>query len=103
MLNMITFEINQEELKELYLQKIEEHIQELESEVFFMNTKQLASYLNMSWNTIVTNLLYDEEFPKVRLGSKWLFNKEEVQKYMKKYYFEVCDNGGDILKYKRRG
>ncbi|WP_203248646.1 hypothetical protein [Sporosarcina beigongshangi] len=45
---MITIEVDQEKLKELYLQKIDEHLQELESEVFFMNSKQLAKYLNMS-------------------------------------------------------
>lgn len=99
---MITIEVGQEKLKELYLQKIDEHLQELESEVFFMNSKQLAIYLNMSWNTIVTHLLYDEEFPKIRLGSKWLFHKKEVGKYMEKYYNEVRKNGGSIVNYKRK-
>ncbi|KON68853.1 hypothetical protein AKG34_08645 [Peribacillus butanolivorans] len=99
---MISFEIDQELLKELYLQKVEEHLQEIEMEVFFMDSKQLATYLNMSWNTIVSHLLYDEKFPKVRLGSKWLFNRKEVQEFMKKYYVEVRNNGGDILKYKRK-
>ncbi|MBK5446459.1 MULTISPECIES: helix-turn-helix domain-containing protein [unclassified Peribacillus] len=99
---MISFEIDQELLKELYLQKVEEHLQEIEMEVFFMDSKQLVTYLNMSWNTIVSHLLYDEKFPKVRLGSKWLFNRKEVQEFMKKYYVEVRNNGGDILKYKRK-
>lgn len=99
---MISFEIDQELLKELYLQKVEEHLQEIEMEVYFMDSKQLATYLNMSWNTIVSHLLYDEKFPKVRLGSKWLFNRKEVQEFMEKYYLEVRNNGGDILKYKRK-
>ncbi|PAL05263.1 helix-turn-helix domain-containing protein [Peribacillus simplex] len=100
---MINFEIDKEQLRELYLQKVEERLEALESEVFFMNSRQLAAYLNMSWNTICENLLYDQEFPSLRLGSKWLFNKKEVQMYMDKYYIEVRNNGGDILKYKRRG
>jgi hypothetical protein len=45
---MINVEIDQEQLKELYLQKVEEHLQEIELEVFFMDSKQLAAYLNMS-------------------------------------------------------
>lgn len=100
---MINVEIDQEQLKELYLHKVEEHLKEIDLEVFFMDSKQLANYLNMSWNTIVSHLLYDEDFPKVRLGSKWLFNRKEVQEFMKKYYVEVRNNGGDILKYKRKG
>jgi lipopolysaccharide biosynthesis glycosyltransferase len=75
---MINIEVDQEKLKELYLQKIDEHLQESESDLLFMNLKQLATYLNMSWNTIVTHLLYEEEFPKIRLGSKRLFHKKEV-------------------------
>ena len=67
---MIILKVDLEKLKELYLQKIGEHLQELESEVFFMNSKQLAKYLNMSWNTIVTKNLFNVEFPKIRLGSK---------------------------------
>jgi hypothetical protein len=45
---MITIKVDQEKFKELYLQKIDEHLQELESEVFFMNSKQLGTYLNVS-------------------------------------------------------
>ena len=67
-----------------------------------MNSKQLAIYLNMSWNTIVTHLLYEEEFPKIRLGSKRLFHKKEVGKYMEKYYIEVRKSGRDINSYKQK-
>ena len=66
---MINIEVDQEKLKELYLQKIDEHLQELESDVFFMNSKQLA-------------------INKIRLGKR-LFHKKEVGKYMEKYYKEV--------------
>ncbi|WP_158232853.1 hypothetical protein [Sporosarcina sp. P2] len=94
--------VDQEKLKGLYLQKIDEHLKELESVVFFVNSKQLATYLNMSWNTIVTHILYDEEFPKIRLGSKWLFYKKEVGKYMERYNNEVRKNGGSIVSYIRK-
>ncbi|WP_210471674.1 helix-turn-helix domain-containing protein [Sporosarcina sp. 6E9] len=100
---MIVLEIDQKQLKDLYLQKVEEKLKELESEVFFMNSKQLCGYLNMSWNTIVDSFLYDDEFPSLRVGTKWLFNKKEVQKYMEKYYEELKYNGKDILKYQRKG
>ena len=100
---MISFNIDEKELKELYLQKVDERLEELEREVFFMNSKQLSAYLNLSWNTIVENFLYDEDFPCLRAGSKWLFNRKEVQEYMDNYYEEVRNNGGDILKYKRKG
>lgn len=100
---MIRVEIDEQELKNIYLQKVEERLEELESVVFFMNSKQLCEYLNMSWNTIVDSFLYDDEFPSLKVGTKWLFNRKEVQKYMEKYYDEVKTNGRDILKYRRKG
>ena len=56
----------------------------------------------MTWNTIVTLLLHGEEFPKIRLGSKWLFHKIDVGKYVEKYYNEARKNDGSIVSYKRK-
>ena len=99
---MLHLEIDEEQLRDLYLEKVEEKLEELNAEVFFLNSKQLAAYLNMSWNTIVEHLLYRDDFPSIRLGSKWLFNRKEVETYMEKYYMAVRNNGGDILRYKKK-
>ncbi len=99
---MINVEIDQELLKELYLEKVDERLAELEAEALLMNSKQLCAYLNMSWNSIVEHLLYDEEFPSLRLGAKWLFYKKEIDLFMDKFYYAVRDSGGDILKYKKK-
>lgn len=98
---MIEVRINEEELKALYLQKVDDRIREIEQDVFFMNSKQLQKYLNMSWSSIVENILHDPELGAIRLGNKWLFHKRQVDVYMQRYYEEVRNNGGDILKYRR--
>ncbi|WP_404336407.1 hypothetical protein [Planococcus rifietoensis] len=98
---MIQVSIDEEQLKALYLQEVAKRIEEIEQEVFFMNSKQLQKYLNMVWNSIQEHLLHDPEFGAIRLGSKWLFHKREVDAYMQRYYEEVRDNGGDILKYRK--
>lgn len=100
---MIQVNFDQEALKALYLEKVEERIKEIEETVFFMNSTQLKKYLNMGWNSIVENFLHDEEFGAIRLGNKWLFNKRQVDAYMQRFYEEVKQNGGDILKYRRPG
>lgn len=99
---MITLEVNQEELKEIYLQKIDEKLKEFENDVFFMNSKQLTTYLNMSWASVEKHMLHDTEFGAIRLGSKWLFHKKTVDEYMNKFYQAVRDQGGDIQKYVRK-
>lgn len=98
---MITLEIDQKELKDLYLQKVEERLKEIEETVFFMNSKQLTAYLNMSWASVEKHMLHDEEFGAIRLGSKWLFHKKTVDEYMNKFYKNVRDNGGNIQKLTR--
>ncbi|AQU78307.1 hypothetical protein [Planococcus faecalis] len=99
---MIQVNINEEELKEIYIKMVEERLTELEAETFFLNSKQLQKFIGMSWNSITTHLMSDPTFPAIRLGHKHLFPRYEVEQYMKKYYQEVRDSGGDIIKYKRK-
>ena len=98
---MIELHIDTDELKALYIAKLDERMKEIEQDVFFMNSKQLQKYLNMGWNSIQEHLLHDPEFGAIKLGSRWLFNKKQVDVFMQRYYEEVRDNGGDILKYRR--
>lgn len=96
---MIQVQINEEELKALYLQRLDERLKEIEQDVFFMNSAQLQKYLNMSWSTIEKLFLHDPEFGATRLGSRWLFHKETVKSYMEKRYEAVRSSSGDFLKH----
>lgn len=100
---MIQVQINEEELKALYLQKLDERLEEIESEVFFMSSKELCRFVGMSWVSVSTHLLSDPDFPSIRNGVRWLFPKKEVAAYMAKYYEAVRDQGGDISTYRRNG
>lgn len=100
---MIQVQVDYEELKVMYLAKLDEHLQQIEAEVFFMDSKQLCKYLGMSWTNIVTHLLSDPEYPSCRLGNKWLFPRKEVSEYMQKYYEAVRNDTGDIKTFKRKG
>lgn len=99
---MIQVQINEEELKAMYLKKLDERLQKIEDTVFFMNSKQLTAYLNMSWASVEKHMLHDEDFGAIRLGSKWLFHKKTVDEYMDKFYRAVIDQGRDIQKYVRK-
>lgn len=96
--------INQQVIEEMARDAIEQRVKEIENTLYFMNTKQFLSYVNMSWNTANDVLLSDPEFDRVviRLGNKFLYNKRELDAYLDKFFIAVLDNGGDISKYKRR-
>lgn len=96
---MIEVRIDQEELKALYLQKVEERIREIEETTFYFSSKELCRYLGISWNTIVNHLLIDEAFPRLRLGNRYLFPVSDVKRYMEKYTRDVMSNSGDILQH----
>lgn len=99
---MIQIELNEEELKEIYIKMVEQRLTELEAETFFLDSKQLQKFTGMGWNSIVTHLLSDPNFPSLKLGKKWIFPRHEVEKYLQRYYEAVRDSGGDIIKYKRK-
>lgn len=102
---MKLMEVNQEGLNELITQIVEERIKEydLEEKFYFLNTRQLEEYLGMSWPTIAKVFLHDPEFPVLRKGNHYTFHKKDLDLYLDGYYEEVKRNGGDILKYRRKG
>ncbi|WP_203332624.1 helix-turn-helix domain-containing protein [Planococcus beigongshangi] len=100
---MIQVQIDESQLKALYLEQLDKRMKEIEGEVFFMSSKELCRFVGMSWPLVSAHLISDYDFPKIRMGNKWLFPKREVAEYMQKYYEAVRDNGGDIKTYKKKG
>lgn len=99
---MINIDFDQSQLEDMAKEALAERMKEIENDVFFMDSKQLQKFVCMSWNSIVTHLLSDSEFPAIRLGHRWLFPRQEVTEYMQKYYEAVRNSGGDIQKFVRK-
>ncbi|KKB33791.1 MerR family transcriptional regulator [Bacillus thermotolerans] len=86
---MIEIKLDDEQLKDLYLAEVRKRLEKFEAESYLMNSKQLCKFLNLSWPTIQQTFLIDPSFPSIRLGSKWLFNRKEVQEYIDYWSSEV--------------
>ncbi|ARI79281.1 hypothetical protein HM131_19080 [Halobacillus mangrovi] len=69
----------------MYLEEVQKHLESFEMEVMLMNSKQLKQLLNLSWPTIEKVFLVDPNFPSIRIGNKWAFNRREVQKYIDRW------------------
>lgn len=98
---MINIEVDQEIFEEIFKQKVDEYLKTVEKESFFMNFQELATYLNMSNVSIREFLLWRDDFPKIRLGNKWLFPRKEITVFMEQYIIEVREVGGNIHAMKR--
>lgn len=98
---MINFQLDEKVLEEIYNQKVDEYLKSVERESMFMTFNDLVKYLNMSNVSIREFLLWRNDFPKIRLGTKWLFPRKEITNFMEKYLEEVRAVGGDIHAMKR--
>lgn len=86
---MINIEINQEEVKELYLKKLEEKMKELDRELVFWDMRELERRTCMSTNTIKDTFFYVPGFPKYKIGGKWYFPVEETREFLLKWIKDI--------------
>lgn len=82
---MIDIKVNEEELKSIYLAEVRKRLDEIELQTMLMNSKQLCKMLSLSWPTVERIFLSDPNFPKIRIGAKWVFNRREVQEYVDRW------------------
>lgn len=79
---MIQVQIDELEVRELYLQKLEEKLREVDKELVFWDSAELKRRTCLSWNTIQKEFFFDERFPKYKVGGKWIFPAKECQEFL---------------------
>ncbi|MRX56718.1 helix-turn-helix domain-containing protein [Bacillus idriensis] len=90
---MIKISLNEDELKEMYLSEVKNRLKEIESETLLLDSKQLCKLLSLSWPTVEKLFLHDPNFPSMRIGKKWIFNRKEVQKYIDEWSINIRKKG----------
>lgn len=94
--SIVQLNINEESLKELYLMEVQRYLEKLKMNTILMDSKQLCKELNFSWPTIEKLFLSDPNFPKMRVGKKWIFNRKEVQEYINVWSIKIRERGGYV-------
>lgn len=79
---MINIKIDEKEVRELYLQKLEERLKEIEGDLVYWDSKELMRRTCMSWNTIQKEFFYHSKLPKFKVGGKWYFDAQETKKFL---------------------
>ncbi|MDD9312691.1 group-specific protein [Cytobacillus firmus] len=79
---MLNVQIDEQEVKQLYLEKLEEKLKEIDKSLVFWDRNELIRRTCMSWNFIQERFFFDQRFPKYRVGKKWLFPAEETKKFL---------------------
>jgi excisionase family DNA binding protein len=84
--------LDEDELKDLYLAEVQKRLDKIELQTLLMDTKQLCKMLSLSWPTVEKIFLSDPNFPSMRVGKKWLFNRKLVQDYVDRWAIGVKRN-----------
>jgi hypothetical protein len=87
---MVSVQIDDNVVKSLLAQKIEEKLKEVDAELVFWDSKELMRRTCMCWNTIQKEFFFDDQFPKKKIGSKWYFPANKTKQYLLQW---ISENG----------
>ncbi|WP_053017527.1 helix-turn-helix domain-containing protein [Staphylococcus haemolyticus] len=92
---MFNINIDEQEARALLEKAINERVDELAREKFFMTYKELAEYLNLSKPTI-EELLINNGMKYYKVGSTYRFKKSDVDEFMEKITSHMDIRNNDL-------
>ena len=100
---MFNININEDEAREMLQKAIDERVEELAAERYWLTYKQLAEYLNLSKPTI-EDLLIKNGLKYYKIGSTYRFKKSDVDEFMNTVtaQMDLMNNDLKTLKINRR-
>ena len=97
---MFNIGIDEDEARELLQQAIDERVEELISQKYFMTYKELSDYLNLSKPTI-EDLLIKNGMKYFRVGSTYRFKKSDVDDFMDHITSQMDITNNDLKSLKK--
>jgi excisionase family DNA binding protein len=76
------FKFDSEDLNNLVKHEIKEFIKEHEFSLLLIDMKELCRLLSLSRPTVDKVFMSDPNFPAIRVGKKFMFNRKSVEKYI---------------------
>lgn len=96
---MFNININEDEARDMMQQAIDQRIEELVKEKYFMTYKELSEYLNLSKPTI-DDLLIKNGMKYFRVGVTYRFKKSDVDEFMDRITSQTDIMNNDLKKMK---
>lgn len=79
---MVTIAINEELVREEVARQIKKAIEQNDQQLVLWDAGELQRRTCMSWNFIQEKFFHDENFPKHKVGNKWLFPAKECEEFI---------------------
>ncbi|MGI2272393.1 helix-turn-helix domain-containing protein [Staphylococcus cohnii] len=97
---MFNIDINEDEAREMMQHAIDERIEELAKEKYFMSYKELSEYLNLSKPTI-DDLLIKNGMKYYRVGATYRFKRSDVDEFMNQITSQMDITNNDLKSLKK--
>lgn len=97
---MFNIGIDEDEAREMLQQAIDERVEELAKEKYFMTYNELSKYLNLSKPTI-EDLLIKNGMKYFRVGSTYRFKKSDVDDFMDHITSQMDITNNDLKSLKK--
>lgn len=92
---MFNINIDEEEARDMLQKAIDERVDELARQKYFMNYKELSEYLNLSKPTI-EDLLIKNGMRYFKVGSTYRFKKSDVDEFMERITCQMDNRNNDL-------
>ncbi|MEK5057701.1 group-specific protein [Paenibacillus sp. FSL H7-0326] len=82
---LVNVNVDQQEVREMLRQQIEQAVKEADHESVFWDTKELKRRTCMSWTAIQETFFFEPGFPKRKIGTKWYYPARETREFLEKW------------------
>ncbi|OTW95546.1 helix-turn-helix domain-containing protein [Bacillus thuringiensis] len=98
---MLNVQIDEKTVNNMLEKAINERVEELAKEKYFLSFKELSEYLNISKPTIDEHLLKNG-LPYYKVGTKYLFKKNEVDEFLDDMTSNMNATNNDVKLYRNK-
>ena len=79
---MLEVKVDEQVIQQLVKEEIQQKIKEVDSELVFWDRNELLRRTCMSWNFIQEQFFFHPDFPKYKVGTKWVFPAEKTKRFL---------------------
>ncbi|PTL37651.1 helix-turn-helix domain-containing protein [Alkalicoccus saliphilus] len=97
---MFNIQVDDDVIKDKLEAAINERVEELAKQKYFMTYQELAAYLSIS-KPVIEDRLIKNGLKYYRVGSKYLFKKDEVDQFLDEMTASMTATDNDLKIYKR--
>ena len=79
---MLEVKVDEQVIHQLVKEEIQQKLKEVDSELVFWDRNELLRRTCMSWNFIQEQFFFHPDFPKYKVGTKWVFPAEKTKRFL---------------------